>query len=276
MSTKVLSVIILYHPDINAVKTLISALHQQNSDIVIVDNSPKSHQEILAPNLTNQDQYQHFPQNIGLGAGHNIAIKHALAKDYAFLVIFDQDSSIPKGFINALIDTFKEVSQHHKVAAVGPSYTDQRLKKIQREMVTTHTPKRMIISSGSLLSTAAVKEIGLMDENLFIDFIDTEWCYRAKQKGYQVYQSATAMMEHHLGEIKPILFGCYKIGYMNPIRYYYFTRNLRRLAREKRIGKVTIALGYGKHLPSMIIKALFFLPNKKKYFKNLMNGLKAS
>lgn len=277
MPVKLLSVIILYHPNITAVQQLITELHAQGSDVVIVDNSPTSHQNALNSILTAQDEYHHFPQNIGLGAGHNIAIKRAFSENYEFLLIFDQDSSIPPGFINALLTTFKQVSAHDKVAAVGPSYTDQRFKNTHREnihVVSTPTAKRMIISSGSLFSVTALKDVGLMDEALFIDFIDTEWCYRAGQKGYKVYQSASAMMEHHLGEMKPVLFGLYKMRYMKPIRYYYFTRNLRRLAREHRIAKASIWSGYGRHLPSMVIKALF-LPHTSNYLKNLVKGLRA-
>jgi rhamnosyltransferase len=276
MAAKLLSVIILYHPELGSVQELISALHAQGSAIVIVDNSRNSHQDILSTALNKDDEYHHLPQNIGLGAGHNIAIQKALKENYEFLVIFDQDSMITPGFIDALINTFREVSLDNKVAAVGPSYTDQRFHNTRREnmhVVKTPTPKRMIISSGSLFSVAALKEVGLMDEDLFIDFIDTEWCYRAAQKGYQVYQSATAVMEHHLGEMQPIFFGLYKMRYMKPIRYYYFTRNLRRLSREKRISKATIYSGYLRHLPNMLIKALF-LKNTKAYFKNFIKALR--
>ena len=276
MSVKLLSVIILYHPNLVSVKNLVAALHQQNSDLIVVDNSPQSHDSTLSTILNKQDQYLHFPANIGLGAGHNIAIKRAIRENYDFALIFDQDSTITERFIPNLINTFNEVSQYTKAAAVGPSYTDQRFNNTRREhshVVKIHAQKRMIISSGALFYVAALKDVGLMDESLFIDFIDTEWCYRAQQKGYKVYQSATAIMEHHLGEMQPIFFGLYKMRYMKPLRYYYFTRNLRRLAQEGRIAPATIYSAYLRHLPAMLIKALF-LKNTKAYFKNFIKGFK--
>lgn len=277
MSVRILSVIILYHPQLDSVSDLIKALHQQNSDIIIIDNSPNSHQSSLAPLLHAQDQYQHYPENIGLGAGHNIAIAHALNENYEFLLIFDQDSTIKPDFIEALHKSFMEISQVAKLAAVGPSYTDRRFGTTHRATIHTvkaPTERRMIISSGSLFSVTALKEVGLMDAALFIDFIDTEWCYRAHQNGYKVYQSATAIMEHHLGEVKPILFGLYKMRYMSPMRYFYFTRNLRRLTREHRISPASIYAGFMKHLPAMLIKCLFLTP-KKLYLQNFIKGLKA-
>lgn len=272
---KIISIIVLYHPERETVKQLISKLKQDNIPIVLIDNSPNSHYELFKAELNGTDKYQHSPNNIGLAKAQNIAIKKGLNEDYDFVLIFDQDSKIEPKSIRNLVDSFFEIRKTDaNIAGVGCSYTDERFSSKQKYTVAQHQKKAMIISSGSLLSLDIIRDVGLMDENLFIDFIDTEWCYRAHKKGYSVYQSATAKMQHNLGESKAILGGLVKIRYSKPIRYYHFTKNLKRLTKENKISLKSMIGGYFYHLPTMLIKSLF-LPNTMTYLKNLAKGLKS-
>ncbi len=276
MITTVLSVIVLHHPHIDATRNLIQQLKKQYSALVVVDNSPNSHQTELAELFSPEDAYYHFPQNIGLGAAHNVGIKRAMELNCNFVAIFDQDSTIPSELIEKLIRTFDEISQiDPTIAAVGPSYIDDRTnKKNKSNFVFRHTKKKMLISSGSLLSIATLKNIGLMDEDLFIDLIDTEWCHRAYKKGYSVYKSALATMAHRVGEVQPILGGRYQITCMNPFRCYYYARNVKRLMLQRRISFLVGCYALCIYIPRVLIKALF-LPNTGMYYKNLIRGFLA-
>jgi len=57
-----------------------------------------------------------------------------------------------------------------------------------------------LLSSGSLVPLDVIDKVGGMEEELFIDQVDTEWCLRARSMGYRVFGAFGAILEHRLGE----------------------------------------------------------------------------
>ena len=93
----------------------------------------------------------------------------------------------------------------------------------------------MLISSGCLIPLPAIDAIGEMDEDFFIDHIDTDWFLRAKSLGWQSYGVCDALMEHALGEQTfRIWWGRWRyLPLHQPFRYYYIYRNSLLLYRRK-------------------------------------------
>ncbi len=53
------------------------------------------------------------------------------------------------------------------------------------------------VLGGCMLGTrSAINKVGLMDENLFLYFEDTDWCFRMWDKGYRVAYIKSAVMVH--------------------------------------------------------------------------------
>jgi rhamnosyltransferase len=66
---------------------------------------------------------------------------------------------------------------------------------------------------------------------LFIDGVDHEWCWRAKQKNLMVAIAEKVEMVHRLGDSRSKFAGLtYKVG--SPIRLYYQFRNVLILSRR--------------------------------------------
>ena len=57
-----------------------------------------------------------------------------------------------------------------------------------------------LISSGSLIRLDVFDKVGLMLEELFIDFVDIEWGMRAKKNGYICYIANNVLMKHSIGD----------------------------------------------------------------------------
>jgi rhamnosyltransferase len=87
------------------------------------------------------------------------------------------------------------------------------------------------IASGSLLSVEALRLVGGMCEDLFIDLVDIEWCLRARSLGYQSFGVCGALLRHTLGE-SPRSVGGRKVVHHSPLRSYYFFRNAVWLMRQ--------------------------------------------
>jgi rhamnosyltransferase len=89
------------------------------------------------------------------------------------------------------------------------------------------------MTSGSMMPSSIVRVLGAFDESLYMDYVDVEFCLRARHRGMMILQ-APAVLFHSLGRItNHRLFGR-SFGTTNHSaeRRYYITRNRLRLLIE--------------------------------------------
>jgi rhamnosyltransferase len=67
-----------------------------------------------------------------------------------------------------------------------------------------------------------------MEDALFIDFVDLEWCARARKRGFSVLGVPSITMSHSLGDTPVRLFGR-TFAMHSPTRHYYLFRNATAL-----------------------------------------------
>lgn len=206
MRKDVCAVVVTFNPEISDVETLIGRVAGQVGMVVIVDNGS-----------SNAGALSNFPgrlielgSNTGVATAQNIGIRYALERDYRFVILFDHDSLPMPDMIEKLVAAHEELTaQGVRVAAVGPNYTERNGGVIQEPSRRTGLAKKdMIISSGALFSVEALRDVGLMREDLFIDYVDTEWCMRARRKWrehnyrvetarcWKIYMVRDALMGH--------------------------------------------------------------------------------
>jgi len=92
-----------------------------------------------------------------------------------------------------------------------------------------------LIASGMLIPAEAWLSVGPMDESLFIDKVDTDWCLRAAASGHALAGAPAATLDHRLGEAALRVLtrsGWKSIDVHLPFRYYYIIRNAVLLARR--------------------------------------------
>jgi len=242
--------IVTYHPDLNKLSNLINALENKVDKIIIFNNGGCLDEEV-----SNIFQGKNFEI---VGCGENLGVARALneicylaeqnAADY--VVTFDQDSAPPKDLVDGLIESFVMLSKSNKnVAAVGPVFVEGRGDK-EVLPVFQATPlwvrkinplsgndapisASMLITSGMLLRISAWKAIGGFRENFFIDHVDTEWCFRAINRGFELFVCPSVVMQHEISDEAPKrLFGRLVLKY-SPIRRYYAFRNTFVLILKK-------------------------------------------
>lgn len=185
------------------------------------------------------------PRNVGVAEAQNIALRVAREAGCTHALLLDQDSLLDRAAIARLIDAYQVLlAGGERVAAVGPALFDPRcettlpfvrLGRLRMRKLAS-SPGQLIdcdllISSGCLLSMDAVDEVGEMDRTFFIDYVDFEWCTRAKSLGYKVFGVGDALMTHTIGD-KTIKVMGRVIALHNPIRNYYAIRNAILFARK--------------------------------------------
>ena len=208
---KILAIIVTYNPLIDKLKVLVSELISQNTDVIIIDNQSDNSNELesLMPTYISL-----LDQNYGIAYAQNIGIKQAFDKSYEFVIFFDQDSSIPHDMIYNMFELYQQISKNYKIACLGPAYIDIKTGvtapaiqikglKVNRVILNkekSYTEADYIISSGTLITIKILKKVGLMNEKLFIDYVDIEWGLRIKKEGYINFIANNIVMKHHIGD----------------------------------------------------------------------------
>jgi rhamnosyltransferase len=247
------AVIVFYHPDLTLLERLLTSLGGQVDKVVAVDNTPGS-SATTAPFLkTFPYPISYFPlgDNKGVGEAQNVGIRECMETGCSHVLLLDQDSALPSEMVNKLIAAEGELLRAgKKVAAVGPQYIDEKtgipsfavrygdvtVRKIALDPVSSEPVETdILIASGAIIRTTMFQSVGMMRDDLFIDFVDTEWALRARSKGYISYCIPNAIMMHSIGDAALKVFGR-SVYFHSDLRKYYRLRNAVYLLRLSSMG----------------------------------------
>ena len=235
--SKIFGVIVTYKPDMVILEKCIHSLKNQLDKIIIVDNTPGSCEKLESFKTFPNIEVIYLKDNYGIAYAQNVGIKKALEEKADYILLSDQDTVYPADFIEKMLECFKE----EKVAAAGPLFIDTHTGKLQFFVkkgllgFKRIYPKQgkhkvlQLIASGTIINAKYLPDIGLMMEALFIDWVDMEWCWRARKKGYKIIGNADIIISHKLGE-KSKNIGFRNVKIRSHIRHYYTTRNAFYLA----------------------------------------------
>lgn len=225
----IVSVYVTYNPNIPLLERAIESLIEQVDFAIIVDNSPQSILELRIDNMV----IEALGENIGIAAAQNIGIRKAIEFGAEYIVLSDQDTVYPADYVASMLPVFEQFSD---ACVVVPKFVDAMkkgadgfiaIKPIFFQQFFPGSGKHKIfqaIASGKVLKVSSLGEIGLMNEHLFIDWVDLEWCWRARARGFQVIGNADVVIQHQLGDMSKDL-GFREVNLRSPIRHYYITRN---------------------------------------------------
>ncbi len=236
---EVCAIVVSYQPDLSRLQALLQNLVLQAQAVLLVDNG--SHMQPQLQDLAQQCGAHALllPQNIGLAAGFNRGIAWAQARGASHVLLSDQDSAPSPPMLRQLLATeARLLAQGVPLAALGPAFVDVKTGRIgdvigperwyTRRKHHAEVDKLMraayLISSGQLIRTSVLQQVGNMHEEFFIDGVDIEWCLRAASLGLQCFCVCDAVMQHDLGEAVSQV-GQRQIALHSPLRHYYIVRN---------------------------------------------------
>lgn len=241
---KVHAIVVTFNPDRDVLLSEFALLAPQVDKIWLVDNASSQSLAVWVGGLPSADKLElvMMSANLGLGAAQNAGIQLAREAGATHVLILDQDSQPMSDMVDRLLAACNQFqSLGLPVAAVAPVYEDKKtgtrsgfvtlgwLDYKKQFVSPEQAPVEVdfVISSGSLIPMSALNEIGLIDEKLFIDHVDTEWCMRALSKGFKLFGVPSARMFHSLGDKrKRVWFLRWRnVPYHSPFRYYYMLRN---------------------------------------------------
>jgi len=242
----VLAVAVTYNPHLPLLGKALQSVAAQVQGLVVVDNGSANAGEIRAIVSAAGGHFLLNETNRGIAAAQNQGIDVARTKGFSHILLLDQDTVLAPEVVADLSANLAALEEEHgKVAAIGPAYFEVnsqqmtkayrnhglRLSRISLGSATQPVASDSIIASGSLIPLAVLDKVGWFREDLFIDLVDVEWCFRARAAGFESFLSPTARVDHHLGS-GTVKLGSRQIAVHIPLRNYYWVRNALWLARQ--------------------------------------------
>lgn len=222
---KISAVVILYNPEICVLDNITTYVDNVDK-LYIVDNSEQKN--IFFIDKIKNYQNAHYIDNQGnQGIAHalNVGANKAIDDGYEWILTMDQDSVATPGMLDNMLDYFAHAADINHISIIAPFHANS-----YHPECTSNEPYSEVLStmtSGNLLNLKLYEKIGPFIAELFIDYVDNEYCLRSKLKGCKVIQVNNAILKHNLGELKQhkILWKSFFSTNHSPIRRYYAFRN---------------------------------------------------
>lgn len=285
----VCAVMVTYNPDLDVLDRALAAVAGQVGWTIVVDNASPS---VDAGRLETTSHrhgcvFERLLRNSGLAAGFNIGIARAREAGFRFVLLLDQDSILERSAVRVMLEGYGDLSCMHKVAAVGAQFVDPRNGAVGPFVRIGFPFNRklpggpgervrcdFLISSGSLVPLDVIDDVGAMDEALFIDNVDLDWCFRATRLGYRLYGICDARMQHSIGDaLRPSRFRRHGVFIHGPLRLYYLTRNRLLLYRRAH----TPATWVAQDVPRLVGKFLrmaLLIPPRGENARAMLHGIR--
>ncbi|HXJ50304.1 MAG TPA: glycosyltransferase family 2 protein [Burkholderiales bacterium] len=247
---RVAAVVVTYYPSTEALERLLQATRPQVEAVIIVDNTPpQAGSTVDARQFDGSVVVIRNGRNAGLACAQNQGIRWAAAGGFTHVFTLDQDSVPDTACVQRLHEALLGLTRRGlNVGAVGPRVQDRRTGRaysfkrfsfagtrhgrcaLEEDVI----PADFVIASGSLTPMVSIEAVGPMDEGLFIDRIDIDWCLRAIAMGRPVFGVCAARMQHEPGaHARRLWIGRWVEAAVHaPERNYYMVRNSVVLYRK--------------------------------------------
>lgn len=212
----IIGVVTTYFPDLKKLQANISTYLEQLDFLFIWENTPKEKSRV-ADFFKGQEKIiiRTTGDNEGIAKDLNAIAQWAIGHGYEYVLTMNQDSSFSPGDFPKYLEI---VSQNDRddIGLWTPAYKNIKSAEL--------LDKEITMTSGSIVKTSILQTCGFFSEELFIDLVDSEYCFRIRNKHYRIVQVSPIVLNHQLGYKKVNRWGIVTINY-SALRTYYIVRN---------------------------------------------------
>ena len=191
---KEVSIVIISH---KSKKRVISLINEISHDfkIIIVENSLDKSIESELPKQSKNIQII-FSKNNGYGSAINLARKHVVTK--YFFVLNPDILKVNDQLINAFCDAAKELKDNF--GALGPRFEKVSEKSHKQSNINEKYGQIESISGSAMFFCSEIFDRNRgFDENFFLYFEETDYCFRSNKNDYKIYQINSQRVYHDIG-----------------------------------------------------------------------------
>lgn len=271
-----------------AIHRCFDSIHRQVDHVVIVDNGSdeSTRRELNKLAASAAVTLILNERNEGIAHAYNQAVLWARGQGYQWILTLDHDSEATAGMVEKLIGTYTILERQgtQNVGIVGANPFD-----VNTETFTTgiHSggsgdapvEDTDVISSGSLIPLRVFDVVGPFNEDLFIYYVDTDFCMRLIHAGFRIYICPLAVLLHREGAKKTRRFLWIHANYDHhgKMARYYLTRNTVHVIKKLHLSRADIHVLICR-LCKDHLKILLFDDQKLPIFwfslKGLLDGLR--
>jgi len=227
---RVVAVVPVFRPD-GDVTARIERVLAQVAGVVVVDDGSGASLGPLAAGI----EFIAHDRNRGIAAALNTGIARARQLGATHVLTLDQDTMLGDGYVATSLAAFERVVG----TRVGATAVD--VVNATPSVPTWTSPEGIAlapeaIQSGMLIAVDCLDDAGELDERLFIDSVDREFCHRIRARGWALAIATGTSIEHRIGRLERQRDGS-EYEWHEPFRQYYIARNgivvARRFRREE-------------------------------------------
>lgn len=228
MNPKIAVVVLTWNdwPDTLECLESLAGLDYENIDIVLTDNGSTVDNALFEDKKEDlQKRFRNFAfvqngGNIGYAAGNNAGIKTALERSAEWVLVLNNDTIVPRGFMTRMLDAIKasgalgrrfEIITPRIVDSAGRlwsagSHFNRNLLSVTRVMLNddpaAYAPDASIIpveyvsGTAPLIHRSVFERVGLIPEIYFLYYEDAEFCTRARRAGFHIGAALGAEVMH--------------------------------------------------------------------------------
>ena len=254
--------ITLYNPEDREIDYIANCL-KGFSTIYVYDNS-KNNSKTLMENAN--IVYWFNGKNDGLAAAFNSFLKKAYEDDIDYLLILDQDSLYNDEEIQRLKTEITRIPYDKSVGIYACKAQPANVEQVFLPAEPINE-EEMVISSGSFLNLKAIQEKKIAyDNNLFVDYVDTDFCRQVRNNKLKIICYNRYVMKQSLGYL-------YKNRICHSaIRHYYMVRDLGYLNIKYNSKFVTVLKTFKFYFTNLI--TILHEDDKKKKIVYSSKGLR--
>lgn len=218
-------------------------------------------------------------KNLGYAGGNNVGIRIALKENADYIFILNNDVVLESDVLKKLVEVMEKNSDCAACQPLVKFYEDRKkiwsagtqmflfyprlYLKGKKEVKKDIFEAPFGLSGCAMLVRASVlKEVGLFDEKLFLMHEETDWCIRAKKKGYRLLVVSNAVAYHKVSAT---------LGFLSDVYLYYVSRNWLIVSRK--LGLIRFFFAVFTEF-AIRFPYYFLLLLKKKQIKKLKSYLR--
>lgn len=273
---KLTATIVLFCPDLVILKRNILSIIEDVEYITLFLNSPipeKWVEGTFPSALTDKIIILGTGVNLGIATALNISAKWALSNKSNFLLSFDQDSYFKTGELSKYKYLVENYKSNIGTAIFGPNINNRgdllyNSKKDYLQVAET-------ITSGCIYPIEIFANGNYLEDELFIDAVDYEFCYRLEAKyGINTIVFPKICLQHEVGEALRSFWG-FKTDNYSAFRTYFILRNQLIIWKRypKHFSKSYKRTYINSHLIGRIIKIILAENNKYLKLKAIVIGI---
>ncbi|CAM2872464.1 glycosyltransferase family 2 protein [Latilactobacillus sakei] len=221
MNERIAAIILNYNNSQDTI-TLLQQLAKQTITVtpVVIDNhsKPEAVRKLKAFVSEQPDvKLIELTKNRGYATGNNQGIQYALDHNFDYLCIMNNDITIKKELLSDLLEATQMLDNPglvgplvyddlHKVSFAGANINlktgrDERYEGKQALAMLDKNDflrTEMVLGACMMVKATVIKKVGLIPEDYFLNYEESEWALNILKAGYQNYYIKSAII-HHVG-----------------------------------------------------------------------------